>query len=135
MTSGFEWYSLLQTMKTYSLKLQQKAREYLDKPVPYMRQWLRYGSSIEVEIQQRAVEYFALSRKGEALMDILAEMPKFPELQSALIKKAEDTEVDTAEQRPACINLTASSTAKTDTRQLHMRTKSVGTSELNLFTE
>lgn len=41
----------------------------------------RYESSIEVEIQQRAVEYFALSRKGEALMDILAEMPKFPERQ------------------------------------------------------
>ncbi|RDY08010.1 AP-2 complex subunit alpha-2 [Mucuna pruriens] len=57
----------------------------------------KYESSIEVEIQQRAVEYFALSRKGAALMDILAEMPKFPERQSALIKKAEDTEVDTAE--------------------------------------
>lgn len=41
----------------------------------------RYESSIEVEIQQRAVEYFALSRKGAALMDILAEMPKFPERQ------------------------------------------------------
>ncbi|KAL8245439.1 hypothetical protein R6Q59_011697 [Mikania micrantha] len=40
---------------------------------------------------------FALSRKGEALMDILAEMPKFPERQSSLIKKAEDTEADTAE--------------------------------------
>ncbi|TKY48605.1 AP-2 complex subunit alpha-2 [Spatholobus suberectus] len=58
----------------------------------------KYESSIEVEIQQRAVEYFALSRKGAALMDIMAEMPKFPERQSALIKKAEDTEVDTAEQ-------------------------------------
>ncbi|XP_020235877.1 AP-2 complex subunit alpha-1 [Cajanus cajan] len=58
----------------------------------------KYESSIEVEIQQRAVEYFALSRKGAALMDILAEMPKFPERQSSLIKKAEDTEVDTAEQ-------------------------------------
>ncbi|KAG4384635.1 hypothetical protein GLYMA_13G320200v4 [Glycine max] len=57
----------------------------------------KYESSIEVEIQQRSVEYFALSRKGAALMDILAEMPKFPERQSALIKKAEDTEVDTAE--------------------------------------
>ncbi|KAL9322706.1 hypothetical protein ACSQ67_010759 [Phaseolus vulgaris] len=57
----------------------------------------KYESSIEVEIQQRAVEYFALSRKGAALMNILAEMPKFPERQSALIKKAEDTE-DTAEQ-------------------------------------
>lgn len=41
----------------------------------------RYESSIEVEIQQRAVEYFAMSRKGAALMDILAEMPKFPERQ------------------------------------------------------
>ncbi|KAL9416381.1 hypothetical protein AB3S75_039556 [Citrus x aurantiifolia] len=58
----------------------------------------KYESCIEVEIQQRAVEYFALSRKGAALMDILAEMPKFPERQSSLIKKAEDVEVDTAEQ-------------------------------------
>lgn len=58
----------------------------------------KYESCIDVEIQQRAAEYFALSRKGAALMDILAEMPKFPERQSSLIKKAEDTEVDTAEQ-------------------------------------
>lgn len=58
----------------------------------------KYESYIDVEIQQRAVEYFALSKKGAALMDILAEMPKFPERQSALLKKAEDTEVDTAEQ-------------------------------------
>ncbi|KAI3679442.1 hypothetical protein L2E82_51353 [Cichorium intybus] len=57
----------------------------------------KYESCIDAEIQQRAVEYFALSRKGEALMDILAEMPKFPERQSSLIKKAEDTEADTAE--------------------------------------
>ncbi|KAL0537854.1 hypothetical protein IC582_026844 [Cucumis melo] len=58
----------------------------------------KYESCIDVEIQQRAVEYLALSKKGESLMDILAEMPKFPERQSALIKKAEDTEADTAEQ-------------------------------------
>ncbi|XP_048324290.2 AP-2 complex subunit alpha-1 isoform X1 [Ziziphus jujuba] len=58
----------------------------------------KYESCIDVEIQQRAAEYIALSRKGAALMDILAEMPKFPERQSALIKKAEDTEIDTAEQ-------------------------------------
>ncbi|OIW03899.1 hypothetical protein TanjilG_30175 [Lupinus angustifolius] len=58
----------------------------------------KYESSIEVEIQQRAVEYFTLSRKGVDLMDILAEMPKFPERQSALVRKAEDTEVDTAEK-------------------------------------
>ncbi|KAJ0020611.1 hypothetical protein Pint_31991 [Pistacia integerrima] len=58
----------------------------------------KYESCIDVEIQQRAVEYFSLSRKGAALMDILAEMPKFPERQSALIKKAEDSDVDTAEQ-------------------------------------
>ncbi|KAB1227334.1 AP-2 complex subunit alpha-2 [Morella rubra] len=57
----------------------------------------KYESCIDAEIQQRAVEYHAMSRKGAALMDILAEMPKFPERQSALIKKAEDTEVDTAE--------------------------------------
>ncbi|KDP34356.1 hypothetical protein JCGZ_11239 [Jatropha curcas] len=58
----------------------------------------KYESCIDVEIQQRAIEYFALSRKGAALVDILAEMPKFPERQSALIRRAEDTEVDTAEQ-------------------------------------
>uniref|UniRef100_A0A0D3FCW6 AP-2 complex subunit alpha n=1 Tax=Oryza barthii TaxID=65489 RepID=A0A0D3FCW6_9ORYZ len=57
-----------------------------------------YESYIDVEIQQRAVEYFELSRKGAALADVLAEMPKFPERESALLKKAEDAEVDTAEQ-------------------------------------
>nr|XP_043631643.1 AP-2 complex subunit alpha-2-like [Erigeron canadensis] len=57
----------------------------------------KYETCIDVEIQQRAVEYIALSRKGAALMDILAEMPKFPERESSLIKKAEDTEGDTAE--------------------------------------
>ncbi|KAL3622861.1 hypothetical protein CASFOL_033469 [Castilleja foliolosa] len=58
----------------------------------------KYESCIDAEIQQRAVEYHALSVKGAALMDILAEMPKFPERQSSLIKKAEDSEADTAEQ-------------------------------------
>ncbi|KZV42618.1 AP-2 complex subunit alpha-1 [Dorcoceras hygrometricum] len=58
----------------------------------------KYEGCIDSEIQQRAVEYHALSRKGAALMDILAEMPKFPERQSSLIKKAEDSEADTAEQ-------------------------------------
>ncbi|XP_076957630.1 AP-2 complex subunit alpha-2-like [Bidens hawaiensis] len=57
----------------------------------------KYETCIDAEIQQRAVEYFALSKKGPALMDILAEMPKFPERESSLIKKAEDTETDTAE--------------------------------------
>ncbi|KAL7608405.1 hypothetical protein Lser_V15G11747 [Lactuca serriola] len=57
----------------------------------------KYETCIDTEIQQRAMEYFALSRKGEALMDILAEMPKFPERESSLIKKEEDTEADTAE--------------------------------------
>ncbi|KAK4441252.1 AP-2 complex subunit alpha-1 [Sesamum alatum] len=58
----------------------------------------KYESCIDAEIQQRAVEYHALSMKGAALMDILAEMPKFPERQSSLIRKAEDAEADTAEQ-------------------------------------
>ncbi|AQL10000.1 AP-2 complex subunit alpha-2 [Zea mays] len=58
----------------------------------------KYESYIDVEIQQRAVEYFELSRKGPALADVLAEMPKFPERESALLKKAEDAEIDTAEQ-------------------------------------
>ncbi|KAL0460104.1 UNVERIFIED_CONTAM: AP-2 complex subunit alpha-2 [Sesamum latifolium] len=64
-----------------------KAREYLDKPAIH-----------ETMVKQRAVEYHALSMKGAALMDILAEMPKFPERQSSLIKKAEESEADTAEQ-------------------------------------
>ncbi|KAK4286380.1 hypothetical protein QN277_002941 [Acacia crassicarpa] len=71
----------------------------------------KYGSCIDVEIQQRAVEYLTLSSKGAALMDILAEMPKFPERQSALIKKAEDTEIDTAEQ--SAIKLRAQQQAQT----------------------
>ncbi|XP_058187308.1 AP-2 complex subunit alpha-1-like [Rhododendron vialii] len=58
----------------------------------------KYESCIDAEIQQRAVEYITLSRKGAALVDIMAEMPKFPERQSALLKKAENTEADTAEQ-------------------------------------
>jgi AP-2 complex subunit alpha len=58
----------------------------------------KHESYIDVEIQQRAVEYFELSKKGAALADVLAEMPKFPERESALLKKAEDAEVDTAEQ-------------------------------------
>ncbi|KMZ67831.1 putative AP-2 complex subunit alpha [Zostera marina] len=58
----------------------------------------KYEGFIDVEIQQRAVEYSVLCNKGAALMDILAEMPKFPERKSALLKKAEDTETDTAEQ-------------------------------------
>ncbi|TMW97177.1 hypothetical protein EJD97_006075 [Solanum chilense] len=58
----------------------------------------KYESCIDAEIQQRAVEYLELSKKGATLMDVLAEMPKFPERQSSLIKKAEDTEADTAEQ-------------------------------------
>ncbi|RRT34501.1 hypothetical protein B296_00051874, partial [Ensete ventricosum] len=40
-----------------------------------------YESYIDVEIQQRAVEYIALCKKGAALVDVLAEMPKFPERQ------------------------------------------------------
>lgn len=45
----------------------------------------RYESCIDAEIQQRAVEYLALSMKGAALMDILAEMPKFPERQVGIL--------------------------------------------------
>ncbi|GMI97225.1 hypothetical protein like AT5G22780 [Hibiscus trionum] len=58
----------------------------------------KYESCIDAEIQQRAVEYLALCQKGAALMDILAEMPKFPERKSSLIKRAEYSEADTAEQ-------------------------------------
>lgn len=57
----------------------------------------RYESSVDAEVQQRAVEFLALSRKLPAMVDIMAEMPKFPERQSALLKKAEDTDGDAAE--------------------------------------
>ncbi|EFJ34224.1 hypothetical protein SELMODRAFT_230624 [Selaginella moellendorffii] len=52
---------------------------------------------LDAEVQQRASEYYALSRKGPSMVDVMAEMPKFPERQSALLKKAEDTEVDVAD--------------------------------------
>ncbi|KAH7288142.1 hypothetical protein KP509_31G014300 [Ceratopteris richardii] len=61
------------------------------------RVFQRFEGNIDAEIQQRAVEYFALSRKGPAMIDIMAEMPKFPERQSALLKKTEDAEADAAE--------------------------------------
>ncbi|THF97635.1 hypothetical protein TEA_015700 [Camellia sinensis var. sinensis] len=76
--------------------LSQNALKFFYTVLPFFLS--RYESCIDVEIQQRAVEYFALSRKGADLVDILAEMPKFPERQSALIRKGEDTEADTAEQ-------------------------------------
>jgi AP-2 complex subunit alpha len=41
----------------------------------------RYESSVDAEVQQRAVEFLALSRKLPAMVDIMAEMPKFPERQ------------------------------------------------------
>jgi hypothetical protein len=39
----------------------------------------RHGSAMDAEVQQRAVEYFALASRGPAMSDIVAEMPKFPE--------------------------------------------------------
>jgi AP-2 complex subunit alpha len=57
----------------------------------------RYESSVDAEVQQRCVEYLMLCEKGPVMVDIMAEMPKFPERQSALLKKAEDTEGDAAE--------------------------------------
>jgi len=65
----------------------------------------RYESSVDAEVQQRAVEFLALSQKGPSMVDIMAEMPKFPERQSALLKKAEDTEADTAEMSATKIRL------------------------------
>lgn len=41
----------------------------------------RCESSVDAEVQQRAVEFLALSRKGFVMVDIMAEMPKFPERQ------------------------------------------------------
>lgn len=41
----------------------------------------RYENSVDAEVQQRAVEFLALSRNGLAMVDIMAEMPKFPERQ------------------------------------------------------
>lgn len=61
------------------------------------RVFKKFEGYIDAEIQQRAVEYFALSRKGPIMVDIMAEMPKFPERQSALLKKTEDAEGDAAD--------------------------------------
>ncbi|KAG0448849.1 hypothetical protein HPP92_027635 [Vanilla planifolia] len=106
------WYRVVQFV-TNNEDLQPyaaaKARVYLEKPALHetmvkvtkandFANMYGYESYIDVEIQQRAVEYFLLSQKGAALMDVLAEMPKFPERQSALLRKAEDVEADTAEQ-------------------------------------
>jgi AP-2 complex subunit alpha len=41
----------------------------------------RCENVVDAEVQQRAVEYITLSRKGSSMVDIMAEMPKFPERQ------------------------------------------------------
>lgn len=41
----------------------------------------RFESSVDAEVQQRSVEYLSLCRKGPGMVDIMAEMPKFPERQ------------------------------------------------------
>lgn len=53
--------------------------------VPNSVIWLlvlgRYESSVDAEVQQRCVEYLMLCEKGPVMVDIMAEMPKFPERQ------------------------------------------------------
>ncbi|MED6172601.1 hypothetical protein PIB30_051587 [Stylosanthes scabra] len=56
---------------------------------------LMHSHPPDPELQNQVWSTF--KKKGEALMDILAEMPKFPE-RVCINKKVEDTEVDTAEQ-------------------------------------
>jgi len=36
---------------------------------------------VDAEVQQRCVEYLMLCEKGPGMVDIMAEMPKFPERQ------------------------------------------------------
>lgn len=36
---------------------------------------------MDAEVQQRCVEYLTLCEKGPGMVDIMAEMPKFPERQ------------------------------------------------------
>lgn len=62
-----------------------------------LRVFKKFEGYIDAEVQQRAIEYFALSRKGPIMVDIMAEMPKFPERQSSLLKKTEDAEGDAAD--------------------------------------
>ncbi|GAQ92348.1 adapitin protein [Klebsormidium nitens] len=57
----------------------------------------KYGSALDAEVQQRAVEYFALASRGPGMADIVAEMPKFPERASALEKRVVDSAGDTTE--------------------------------------
>ncbi|GBG79355.1 hypothetical protein CBR_g29503 [Chara braunii] len=72
-------------------------RELVEQVFAVFRQYQRF---VDAEVQQRAVEYLALGRRGHTMADILAEMPKFPERESALLKKAEDVE-DTADMSAA----------------------------------
>ncbi|XP_024401232.1 AP-2 complex subunit alpha-2 isoform X2 [Physcomitrium patens] len=58
----------------------------------------RYECSVDAEVQQRCIEYLTLCAKGPSMVDIMAEMPKFPVRQSALLKKAGDAERDVAEE-------------------------------------
>ncbi|CAI5989054.1 unnamed protein product, partial [Closterium sp. NIES-64] len=58
----------------------------------------RYESSVDAEVQQRAVEYASLCRRGgPAMADIVADMPKFPQRESSLLRRAPDNEGDSAE--------------------------------------
>ncbi|CAI7822544.1 unnamed protein product, partial [Closterium sp. NIES-54] len=58
----------------------------------------RYESSVDAEVQQRAVEYASLCRRGgPAMADIVADMPKFPQRESSLLRHAPDNEGDSAE--------------------------------------
>eukprot|EP00271_Cylindrocystis_brebissonii_P023186 TRINITY_DN9462_c0_g1_i2.p1 TRINITY_DN9462_c0_g1~~TRINITY_DN9462_c0_g1_i2.p1 ORF type:complete len:1084 (+),score=251.00 TRINITY_DN9462_c0_g1_i2:248-3499(+) len=59
----------------------------------------KHESYIDAEVQQRAVEYKALSQRGGSMADVLAEMPKFPERESALLKRAEDSTDGDAEEK------------------------------------
>eukprot|EP00850_Spirogloea_muscicola_P012756 SM000084S23092 [mRNA] locus=s84:17407:23674:+ [translate_table: standard] len=71
----------------------------------------KHESSVDAEVQQRAAEYVVLSTRGASMVDILAEMPKFPERQSSLLRKAEDSEGDVADISAAKLRQQAVSNA------------------------
>lgn len=57
----------------------------------------RYASFADQELQQRAVEYEALLANRTLGTEVLAEMPKFPERESSLLKTIEAREGDSQE--------------------------------------
>eukprot|EP00824_Muranothrix_gubernata_P005104 TRINITY_DN16628_c0_g1_i1.p1 TRINITY_DN16628_c0_g1~~TRINITY_DN16628_c0_g1_i1.p1 ORF type:complete len:997 (-),score=234.02 TRINITY_DN16628_c0_g1_i1:53-3019(-) len=83
------WNQVSQTTKALLLssyiKLVNVYDELRDRAIQVFEQ---HGDSIDAELQQRAIEYLAMSRSGGSLMHTVWEvMPNFPERESLLLKR------------------------------------------------